>query len=201
LRSKLGLPGISVSQSSELRAAVPSTPEAARFYYQGLEQLRTFDLLKSRESFTQALKLDPNFSLAHAYLAEAWEGLGYDEKARQESKLAFDLSSHLGREDKTLIEARYRAISGDWDQAVNLYRSLYTLYPENPEYAYRATDVQIRAGKADDAIKTIDALRKEPQPIAGDPRLDLKEAEAAESLSDFAKENQLAAKAAASTGG
>lgn len=196
LRSKLGLPGVSISQASELRAAVPSTPEASRFYYRGLEQLRTFDLLGSKDSFTKAIALDPNFSLAHTYLAEAWEGLGYDDMAKQESKLAFDLSSQLGREDKTVIEARFRALLGDWDAAVNLYRSLYTLYPENPEYAYRTTDAQIRGGKPNDALKTIADLRKQPESITMDARLDLKEAEAAESLSDFAKEKEAASRAA-----
>ena len=196
LRAKLGLPGISVSQSSELQAAIPSTPDATRLYFQGLGQLRSFDLLGARDSLAQATNVDANFSLAHAYLAEAWEGLGYDEKARDEAKLAFGLSTHLGREDRTFVEARFRAISGEWDQAVNLYRSLYTLYPENPEYAYRATDVQIRAGKANDALQLIDQLGKRPGPMNDDPRLDLKEAEALESLSDFAKEKQIATRAA-----
>src|ERR1700751_3039022 len=36
LRGQLGLPGISPSQSTELQAAVPSTPEASRLYFEGL---------------------------------------------------------------------------------------------------------------------------------------------------------------------
>jgi serine/threonine protein kinase/tetratricopeptide (TPR) repeat protein len=196
LRAKLGLPGINLSQSTELQAAVPSTPEAARLYFEGLGKLRNFDLLGARDSLTKATAADPNFSLAHAYLAEAWAGLGYDEKAKEEAKTGFELSSHLGREDKTLVEARFREISPEWDKAVDLYRSLWTLYPENPEYAIRAADVQIRAGKANDALKTIALLRKQPDSISKDARLDLKEAEAAESLSDFSKEKQAALRGA-----
>ena len=196
LRAKLGLPGISLSQSTELQAAVPSTPEATRFYFEGLGKLRNFDLLGARDSLTKATMADPNFSLAHAYLAEAWGGLGYDEKAKEEAKTGFELSTHLGREDKTLVEARFREVSSEWDKAVDLYRSLWTLYPENSEYAIRSTDVQIRAGKANDALKTIELLRKQPGAISNDPRLDLKKAEAAESLSDFAKEKQAALRAA-----
>src|SRR5262249_52396861 len=101
LRAKLGLPGINLSQSTELQAAVPSTAEATQLYFEGLGRLRTFDLLGARNSLTKATAADPNFSLAHAYLAEAWQGLGYDEKAREEAKTAFELSSHLAREDKT----------------------------------------------------------------------------------------------------
>jgi tetratricopeptide (TPR) repeat protein len=196
LRSKLGMPGISISQSEELQAAVPSTPQATREYFQGVGQLRSFDLLGARDSLTRATAADPNFSLAHAYLAEVWDGLGYDQKAREQARTAFDLSSHLGREDKTLVEARFREISSDWDRAIDLFRSLWTLYPENPEYAIRAADVQIRAGKAADALKTIQALRNQRGPISEDPRLDLKEAEAAESLSDLPKEKIMALRAA-----
>jgi serine/threonine protein kinase/tetratricopeptide (TPR) repeat protein len=196
LRTKLGMPGVSRSQSAELQAGVPSTSEASRQYFQGLGQLRGFDLLGAKESLTKATVTDPNFSLAHAYLAEAWKGLGYDQKAEEEAKSAFELSIHLGREDKTLVEARYREISSDWDKAIDLYRSIWTLYPENPEYAIRATDVQIRGGKANEALKTIALLREQPEPISQDPRLDLKEAEAADALSDFAKEKQMGLRAA-----
>jgi eukaryotic-like serine/threonine-protein kinase len=196
LRAKLGLPGINLSQSTELQAAVPSTPEATRLYFEGLGRLRTFDLLGARDSLTKATAADPNFSLAHAYLAEAWQGLGYDEKAKEEAKTAFELSSHLAREDKTLVEARLREISSEWDKAADLYHSLWTLYPENSEYAIRAAHVQIRAGNANEALKTIELLRKQPDSISNDPRLDLKEAEAAESLSDLSKEKQAALRAA-----
>jgi eukaryotic-like serine/threonine-protein kinase len=194
LRSKLGVPGVSTSNSSELQAAVPSTPDAQRLYFQGLRQLRSFDLLGARDSMTNATAADPNFSLAHAYLAEAWQGLGYDDKARKEAQAAFELSTRLSREDRTLVEARYREISSEWDKAIDLYHSLWTLYPENFDYGFRTSDVQIRAGKATDAQGTITQLRKEMGPHENDPRLDLKEAEAAEALSDFPKEKEAASR-------
>jgi serine/threonine protein kinase/tetratricopeptide (TPR) repeat protein len=196
LRAKLNLPGISLEESAALQAGIPSTSEALRFYYDGLGRLRNFDVLGARDSLTKATEADPNFSLAHAYLAEAWAALGYDEKAKQEAKSAFDLSTQLGREDKTVVEARFQETSGDWDKAFELYNSLWNLYPETPEYAYRAADVQIRGGTANKALKMIEMLRQQIGPISKDPRLDLKEAEAADSLSDFAKEKQAAKRAA-----
>jgi len=198
LRSKLGVPGISTSNSSELQAAVPSSPEAQRKYFEGLKQLRTFDLLAAQQSLTSAITADPNFSLAHAYLAEVWRGLGYDDKAKKEAQTGFELAGHLGREDKTLVEARLQEISSEWDKAIDLYHSLWTLYPENSEYAFHTADVQIRAGKATDALGTIAELRKQMRSASSaskDPRLDLKEAEAAEALSDFPNEKQAASRA------
>lgn len=196
LRGKLRIPGISPSESSEIQAAIPSTTEATKLYYQGVERLRNFDSLGARDVLQEAIKADANFALAHAALAEAWEKLGYDDRAKEAARQAFVLSSHLSRDDRLTVEARFREISSEWDRAVGIYQSLWTFYPENPEYALRAAEVLIRAGRGNDALKTIDMLRKQPGPISKDPRLDLKEAEAEESLSDFPKEKDSAQRAA-----
>jgi serine/threonine protein kinase/tetratricopeptide (TPR) repeat protein len=196
LRGKLGIPGISQTESAEIEAATPSTPEATRLYYEGVERLRDFDSLGARDVLQQAIVADPNFALAYAALAEAWDKLGYDDRAREAARQAFVLSPHLSRGDRLSVEARFREISSEWDQAVEIYRSLWRFYPENPEYALRAADVLIRAGRANDALATIGMLRKQPGPISKDPRLDLKEAEAAVSMSNFSKEKQAAVRAA-----
>ncbi len=196
LRGRLGIPGISPTESAEIQAATPSTPEATRLYYDGVDRLRKFDSLGAREVLEQATKADPNFALAYAALAEAWEKLGYDQKAKDAARQAFVLSPHLSRDDRLNVEARFREISSEWDKAVGIYQSLWTFYPENPEYALRAAEVLIRAGRGNDALKTIEMLRRQAGPISKDPRLDLKEAEAAESMSDFPKEKEAAGRAA-----
>jgi tetratricopeptide (TPR) repeat protein/class 3 adenylate cyclase/TolB-like protein len=191
LREKLGLPGVT---QDPLAKGLPSNQDAMREYYQGLTKLWNLDLLGAKASLEQAVRSDPDFSLAHAALAVAWQGLGYDDNARQEAKTSFDLSANLRREDKTLVEARFREMSFDWDKSIDLYRSLWTVYPESPEYAYHAADVQIRAGKAKDALLTVAELRKQPGELAGNPLIDLREAEAWEALGDFAKEKSAAAR-------
>jgi tetratricopeptide (TPR) repeat protein/class 3 adenylate cyclase/TolB-like protein len=197
LRGRLGLPGISTSESQQIEASIPSTPEARVFYAKGLAQMRTLDLLGARESFEQAIAADPNFSLAHAELAEVWTGLGYDEKAKAQAQMAFDLSGHLGNEDRTNVEARYREMNSEWEKAIDLYRSLWIVgRKQTPEYAYRAAEVQIRAGKGADALGTVAALRKQGGDLAQSPVIDLREAEAYESLGD-PREAAAAAKVAA----
>jgi len=162
-----------------------------------VDRLRNFDFLTARELLQRAIATDPNFAPAHAGLAEAWIGLGYDTQAHDEAQKAFDLSKHLPREDRLLVEARFREISTEWDKAVAIYQGLWTVYPENPEYALRAADVLIRAGRGNDALKAIQTLRGQTGPIATDPRLDLKEAEAYAALGDFAHEKGAATRAAA----
>ena len=195
LREKLHIPSVSPTESEEIQASIPSATSRESFY-QGLERLRSFDFLGAREQLQKATAADPNFALAHAYLAEAWFGLGYDDHAREEARRAFELSKRLPREDQRLVEARYREMSAEWDKAVEIYESLWTFYPEKPEYALSAVDVLTRAGRGTDALKTVQTLRDQGGTVAKDPRLDLKESEAAASLGDWAKGKDAATQAA-----
>ena len=95
LREKLSLGTVTAAESNEVRAAVAGNPEAAKLYFQGLAKLRQFEALAAREILQKATKADPNYPLAHLGLAAAWSALGYDPKATDEARTAFDLSANL----------------------------------------------------------------------------------------------------------
>lgn len=185
LRQHLGLAAVTDKEAVNVKAALPSDPEAARLYAEGLKKLRVFDAVAARDLLRKAVTADPNHALAHSALAEAWSDLGYDTKAREEAKKAFDLSSQLSREDQLLVEGRYRELNTEWDKAIKVYASLWEVYPDNLDYGLRLADLQTSAGKGQDALATIEELRKMPAPSRDDPRIDLAEATAAKSLSDF----------------
>jgi hypothetical protein len=56
--------------------------------------------------------------------------------------------------------------------------------------------VQTSASRGQEALDTIDQLRKLPAPASDDPRIDIAEAEAANSIGDFKHDAAAAAKAA-----
>jgi class 3 adenylate cyclase/tetratricopeptide (TPR) repeat protein len=185
LRQRLGLAALTEKEATNVKAALPSDPEAARLYAEGLKKLRVFDAVSARDLLQKAVAADPNHALAHSALAEAWSDLGYDTKARDEAKKAFDLAPQLSRQDQLLIEGRYRELNTEWDKAIKVYASLWEVYPDNLDYGLRLADLQTSAGKGQDALATIEELRKMPAPSKDDPRIDLAEATAAKSLSDF----------------
>jgi len=80
-------------RDGDARGALPATPEAARFYAEGLERLHLFDAVGARDLLTRAVAAEPGNALSHSALATAWSALGYDAKARDEAKAAFDLSA------------------------------------------------------------------------------------------------------------
>jgi len=180
LREHLGAGGVPPDESDGIQASVPSNPEAMRLYAQGLDKLRTFDALAARDLLTHAVTADPSFPLAHSALAKAWQTLGYDANAAQESKTALQLAAKLPREEHLLVEARYYESIAGWDKAVDTYHTLFGAFPDNPEYGIGLALAQARAGKGKDALATLAALAQ----AQDDPRIDLARAEAATTLSD-----------------
>src|SRR5688572_4610383 len=194
LRDKLG---VQVAETS-VRASQPTSPEVARLYAEGLMRLRQFDALGARSIFEQAVKVDPRFPLAHSALANTWSQLGYDSRARDVAARAFELSANLPRADRLLVEGTYREMSSAWKEAIAIWQTLATFFPDDVEHVLRLANAQISSGAAKDGLATIERFRKR-FPAMTDPRLDLAEANAAETLSDF-KRMQTAASTAAAAG-
>lgn len=185
LRADLGVRRITKEEAVEVATAIPSNPEAARLYAEGLSKVRVFDALSARDSLVKAIAAEPNYALSHAALATAWNQLGYDENAKAEAKKAFDLSSNLPRAERLLVEARYRETSHEWDKAIEIYRALFEFFPDNLDYGIALASVQVSGGRGNDALVTLAHLRELPSPQRDDPRIDLQEDDALESLGDF----------------
>jgi tetratricopeptide (TPR) repeat protein len=185
LREKCGAGVITGEEVAAVRAAQPETADVARLYAGGVARLRAFDNLGARQLLEQAVAAEPNNALAHLALARAWGELGYDAKAEAEAKKAFELSRNFSRKESLLIEANYRQATRAWDRAVELYKSLWTFYPDELEYGLRLADAQISAGQGQNASDTVNRLRQLPAPLRDDPRIDLTEAKSQASLASF----------------
>jgi len=195
LRDKLGVEAVSPVEEVGIRASLPSNRDAARLYSEGLARLRVFDALEARDLLQQATDADPKFSLAHSALAEAWSRLGYDKKAQQEARQAYELAANLSREERLLTEGRYREINHENERAIEIYRTLFTLFPDNLDYGLKLAAAQVRGSKGHDALATVESLRKLPPPASEDPRIDLQEAAAWGALSELKQVQQPLARA------
>jgi DNA-binding winged helix-turn-helix (wHTH) protein/tetratricopeptide (TPR) repeat protein len=195
LREKLGVEAVSEVEAVSVRASLPANREAARLYSEGLARLRVFDALEARTLLEQSIAADSKFALAHSALAEAWYRLGYDKKALSEARQAYDLSANLTREEKLLVEGRYRWIDHEYEKTIDVYRALITLFPETVDYGWKLAAAQIRGAKAHDALATVESLRKLAPPASDDPRIDVAEAVAWDALSEYKREEQPLARA------
>jgi DNA-binding winged helix-turn-helix (wHTH) protein/TolB-like protein/Tfp pilus assembly protein PilF len=177
LRSKLGLAPPMPGEGEAARAAFSSNPNALRFYFLGLEALRIHDMRRSTELLTLAAQEDPNFALAHSALSIAWRVLGHDDKSQASAKVAFDLSSKLGREDQLAVQGAYYEVMADWQRAIEKYQALWNFFPDNPAYALKLVHQQLLGNQLDDARRTLDQMRALPPPSDTDPRFDQVEAD------------------------
>jgi eukaryotic-like serine/threonine-protein kinase len=196
LRGKLGAGALSDAQSASVRASLPSNPEAERLYSEGLDKLRLFDALAARDALQKAATLDPTHAPTHSALAEAWSILGYDAKAKEQAKLALDLSGQSSREEKLLIEGRSHEILAELPQAIESYRALWEFFPDNVDYGLSLIHAQIAGGHANDAEATLAVLRKLNASEVDAARIDLAEGGIAASLSDFKRQQAVADRAA-----
>ncbi len=185
LRGALRVKNLSFSELRSLKAKRPSSTEAFRLYLDGLEKLRSFNALAARESLEQAVAIDPSYALAQAVLSQALSALGYDREAEESGRRADQLAEGLPREDSLQIQGRYFEVAGEWARAIQTYEALLRLFPDSVDYGLRLAEAQVMAGRGKDALATVAALREPPALGAGDPRMDLAEARAANSLADY----------------
>jgi tetratricopeptide (TPR) repeat protein/tRNA A-37 threonylcarbamoyl transferase component Bud32/TolB-like protein len=185
VRARLGMRTLSKSEAEAVRAAVPTTTEAAQFYAEGLTRLRRFEALPARDLLEKAVAADPPHSLAYAALAAAWTALGYTANAQQAAKRAVDLSSRLSRADQLWVEGRYREALRDWPKAIETYKTLFGFFPDNVDYGLQLAGAQVAGGQGQAALGTLDSLRSLPSPFRDDTRIDLAEAAAAIAITDF----------------
>ncbi len=174
----------------------PLDPAGMESYARGMERLRQSDALGARPYLETAASAAPSNALVRSGLAAALSMLGLDDRARREAKQAFDSSAGLGRVEQLEIEGRYREMDGDWPRAIQVYQALFTLLPDDLEYGLLLASAQTRGGKGLDALSTVGILHNLPAPLRDDPRIDLREAQAAGALSDFAHTRRAAHAAA-----
>jgi len=177
LRRSLGVPTPSEGTEITTRAALPSNEKAARLYAEGRARSWAYDFFGARDLLNGAIAADPDFPLAHAALSDVWWHIGYDAKARREAQRALELSNHLSQEQHLLVEGQYLRTVEDWPKAVETYRSLFRLFPDDLDYGLLFASAQMRLSPSD-SLRTLAALRSLPSPLGDDARIDMNEASA-----------------------
>ena len=111
-----------------------------------------FDYFAARDLLAKAIAADPAFPLAHAALSDVWWHTGYDAKARMEARRALDLSNQLSQEQWLLVEGQYQRTVEQWPKAIETYRSLFRLFPDNLDYGLLFASAQMHLVAADSSL-------------------------------------------------
>ena len=182
LRVHLGVAAITDEQAQTVQAALEMPPDALRFYSEGLEKLRNYEVQESLSLLQQAAEVGPDLALVHAALSDAWHALGNDAKAKESARRANELAAGLARQDALEIEGRYNEVAARWDEAIKNYEALHRFFPDRVDYGLRLAEAQSTAGRGHQALATLESLRALD---FQDPQIDLAEASVAYELFDY----------------
>jgi tetratricopeptide (TPR) repeat protein/predicted Ser/Thr protein kinase len=132
LREKLG-ESIAMIQKFDMpiENATTSSLEALQAFSLGDAQRAKANEPAAIPLFKRATELDPNFGLAYARLAAAHGNLGETTAAREYAQKAFELKDRVSEREKLYISARYHAVSGNLDQAIEHYELWKQTYPRD----------------------------------------------------------------------
>jgi len=165
-------------QIDKLKASSNQNSEAYGFFLRAKHNftnrfrstLSLEDLRKSEELFLAAIKLDPNYALAHAGLAnlydtyvfygisatESPEFTKYNQLRIQESERAYELDPTLAYVNEVRGHILLNSLA-DLKDVYRSYMKAYELNPQNPDILLALMDVYVRRGLMYDALTFVDA--------------------------------------------
>jgi eukaryotic-like serine/threonine-protein kinase len=114
------------------RATTPSL-EALHAYSLGWElAIGKNDMAAAIPLFQRAVRLDPNFAMAYASLANIDYNLGEKSEAADNTRKAYDLRDRVSEREKFYIEAHYHdRVTGDMENARRSYELWANTYPRD----------------------------------------------------------------------
>jgi eukaryotic-like serine/threonine-protein kinase len=114
--------------------------------------------------FQKALDLDPNFAVAYGAIATIYHNLGEDDLARANTTKAYELRNRVAEQEKATIEARYyQYVTGDMEQAAQVYEVWARNYPDKPGIPYHLAPIYSELGLYEKAVDQFRvAIRLDP---------------------------------------
>lgn len=132
---------------------VSSDPDALAAFDSGVDALAGGNHQRALEALRRAVSVDPGFGLAWARLAEAAAAAGlYDEAVAAAGKAAELLAGRGGRAE-AWAEARYLALAGRTESAIERFERLVEAYPSDADAQLALAELLADDGRIADAAR------------------------------------------------
>jgi len=133
IRAELGVTaGWGEGSEDEAEAGTRSV-EALRLHQEGIALARSGNNQEAAQRLEEALVADPGFASARAHLAEAYDRLGFADKARTEAQHAAQDLRNATSLEALQVRAVDARLGNDLDAAVEAYRAAADKVPNNAE--------------------------------------------------------------------
>ena len=184
--------GFEPPPASSTKHNLPATPQAARFYTAGLENLRRFELPQAAELLREAVAEDPRHAPSYLALGETLWTQGTQKEAREQFAKAVEHSSNLPRQEQLFAQARYHESMTEWQPAIEGYEALFGVFPDEVEYGIALARVLKDSGQNRRALDLLESMRKTSADGYLDPRIDLERGQTLMQLSDYRTAREVA---------
>jgi serine/threonine protein kinase/lipopolysaccharide biosynthesis regulator YciM len=129
---KLTSTQIASDLDKEVEKITTSSPEAYKFYAEGRKYHNQLEYERSIESMEKAIALDPEFAMAYRSLSVSHTNLGKYKEANRFIQKALELSDRMTERERLTIKGEFYSQSDmTYDKAIEAYRELLNLYPED----------------------------------------------------------------------
>lgn len=137
VRRNLGESVAGIDQQAQPLARVTTGSfEALKHYSRGADELARGNADGALPLLQTALRVDPNFAMAHRLVARVYETLGNAEKEGEHLTRAYELRASLTDRERLHVEASYLRGHREYEKAVETLTALTNLYPRDAEARY-----------------------------------------------------------------
>jgi serine/threonine protein kinase/tetratricopeptide (TPR) repeat protein len=129
---KLSSEEIARDIDKEIGQITTSSPEAYKYLLEGGKHHSSWKYREAIPLYEKAVEIDPGFAMAYRALAMAHSNLGDLTKRKEYIEKALELSDRISDGERYLIQGDYYSTSEKtYDRAIEAYKKLTTLYPDN----------------------------------------------------------------------
>jgi serine/threonine protein kinase/Tfp pilus assembly protein PilF len=145
----------------EAESITTSSPEAYKYYREGVKFFLTGDYPNSIAMMEMAVGIDPEFAMAYRTMASSYENLGYGAEASSRLKSAFELRDRVSDRERYYIQGTFYGKQEEtYTQAIEAYDELLELYPEDEIGNTNLGWLYITLEQWDKAIENLEILWK-----------------------------------------
>jgi serine/threonine protein kinase/Tfp pilus assembly protein PilF len=131
---KISAQQVASDLDKDIGQVTTSSPEAYHFYLEGRKLYSQGQWEQSVALMEKAIALDPGFAMAFRSMAVSYRTMSRPDEMKKYLRKALDLSDRISEREKLLIQGDYYKDSeSTYDQAIEAYEKLVSLYPESAE--------------------------------------------------------------------
>jgi tetratricopeptide (TPR) repeat protein len=155
IKADLALPAAAMQEPDRMVADITThSPEAYRYYLEGMEYVNKFYGNEARQSFRKALEYDSTFAMAYYYLASLTAAA---ERSAIIAK-AVEYSDKASHKEKAYIKVMGQIHAGEYDQAIEELLMLVGRYPDEKDAYYLLGYYKYLRAKYDAAIEYFETV-------------------------------------------